>query len=149
MNFSEFPNIKQKHFSSELKNCFSNNNSFFRKSKQSITSLQLTSTKKNGYIYEIILFGLNFHAKRIKYNRRSFYVDLQKSHRIMIDENIETPFRTRIFKRRMVLFGYDQRSLLNAINMIKNRKPQNSYFGHGAIANFDNFKVKPGKVKQK
>jgi len=154
MNLTSVPKIKKetKSFSvnSELKNFWFSENAVFRKSTQSTTALiRNQEKKKNGFLYEIILFGLNYHAKRIKYSRRSFYVDLQKSHRILIDENIETPFRTRIFKRRLILFGYDQRSLLNTINLIKKKKPQNSYFGHGAIANFDKFKLKPGKVKQK
>ncbi|RYX99877.1 MAG: hypothetical protein EOO35_00975 [Cyanobacteriota bacterium] len=105
--------------------------------------------KANGYLYEIILFGLNYHAKRIKYFRKQFYVDLQKSHRILLDETVKTPFKTRIYKRRLILFGYDVKSLMNTINLIKSKKPQNSYFGHGAIANFDKFKLKPGKIRQK
>jgi hypothetical protein len=148
-DLQKFPEINTLNNNSELKNFFINNNSLFRKQNQTTTCLKHKNNARNGYLYEIILFGLNYHAKRIKHFRRDFYVDLQKSHRILIDENIETPFRTRIYKRRLILFGYDQRSLLNVINLIKSKKPQNSYFGHGAIANFDKFKLKPGKVKQK
>ncbi|RYE05335.1 MAG: hypothetical protein EOP33_06495 [Rickettsiaceae bacterium] len=151
MNFDlqKFPEITTTRTNSELKNFFFLENGLFRKKSQTTTCLKSRNSAKNGFLYEIILFGLNYHAKRIKHFRRDFYVDLQKSHRILIDENIETPFRTRIYKRRLILFGYDQRSLLNVINLIKSKKPQNSYFGHGAIASNDNFKLKPGKVKQK
>lgn len=155
MNFKEFPRIIQenKDFNkiAEVKNLFVNKNSFFRKSTCNTSALysnKLTK-KSNGYLYEIILFGLNYHAKRIKHFRKQFYVDLQKSHRILLDESISTPFKTRIYKRRLILFGFDIKSLMNTINLIKSKKSQNSYFGHGAIANFDKFKLKPGKIRQK
>lgn len=155
MNIVKFPilNEVKKSYkkSSELKNMFYNKNSFFRKANCSTTSFYSNKLfrKSNGYLYEIILFGLNYHAKRIKYFRKQFYVDLQKSHRILLDENFTTPFKTRVYKRRLILFGYDIKSLVNTIKLIKSKKPQNSYFGHGAIANFDKFKLKPGKIRQK
>lgn len=155
MNFKEFPKLKleRKNFIkfAELKNFYINKNSLFRKSSCSTSALysNILDRKLNGYLYEIVLFGLNYHAKRIKYFRKQFYVDLQKSHRILLDENNFTNFKTRIYKRRLVLFGYDVKSLINTINLIKSKKPQNSYFGHGAIANFDKFKLKPGKIRQK
>ena len=155
MNFKEFPLLiqKNKKFNkfSELKNFYVNNNTLFRKSSCSTSALysNIIEKKLNGYLYEIVLFGLNYHAKRIKYFRKQFYVDLQKSHRILLDENLYTPFKTKIYKRRLVLFGYNIKSLINTINLIKSKKPQNSYFGHGAIANFDKFKLKHGKITQK
>ena len=155
INLKEFPSIKdtKNHFykSSELKNYYINNNTLFRAKNTSTTALynNKLNRKANGYLYEIILFGLNYHAKRIKHFRKQFYVDLQKSHRILLDETIKTPFKTRIYKRRLILFGFDIKSLTSTINLIKSKKPQNSYFGHGAIANFDNFKLKPGKIRQK
>lgn len=155
MNFKNFPILKQEkdtfNKKAELKNFYVGENSFFRKKTSSTSSLYANklSKKSNGYLYEIILFGLNYHAKRIKHFRKQFYVDLQKSHRILLDENIETPFKTRIYKRRLILFGFDIKSLINTINLIKSKKNQNSYFGHGAIANFDKFKLKPGKIRQK
>lgn len=146
-----FPLIKRDNRISEAKDFFFSDNGFFRKKNQTTIGLlgKKFKEKANGYLYEIVLFGINFHAKRINRRRRSFYVDLQKSHRILIDETLETPFRTRIYKRRLVLFGFDKRSLINTINLIKIRKPQNSYFGHGAIADYDKYKTKPGKIKQK
>lgn len=155
MMLNKFPNITYDSLNffknSELKNYYYNENSLFRNSKSSTTALYNNKLEKkaNGYLYEIILFGLNYHAKRIKHFRKQFYVDLQKSHRILLDENVKTPFKTRIYKRRLILFGYDIKSLMNTINLIKSKKPQNSYFGHGAIANFDKFKLKPGKIRQK
>ena len=155
MNFEKFPILTQEKNKfkkiAQLKNFYVNGNSFFRKNTCSTSALYSNKLdkKSNGYLYEIILFGLNYHAKRIKYFRKQFYVDLQKSHRILLDENISTPFKTRIYKRRLVLFGYNVKSLVNTINLIKSKKPQNSYFGHGAIGNFDKFKLKPGKIRQK
>ena len=148
---NKFPNVTEKKNNKfvEFKNFYATENGFFRKSSCNTTGLYDSKKNSNGYLYEIILFGLNYHAKRIKYFRKQFYVDLQKSHRILLDENIFTPFKTRIYKRRLILFGYDIKSLINTINLIKNKKPQNSYFGHGAIANFDKFKLKPGKIRQK
>lgn len=155
MNIEKFPILteKKKDFYkfAELKSFYVNKNSLFRVNSTSTTPLYSNKLQKkaNGYLYEIILFGLNYHAKRIKYFRKQFYVDLQKSHRILLDETVKTPFKTRIYKRRLILFGYDVKSLMNTINLIKSKKPQNSYFGHGAIANFDKFKLKPGKIRQK
>lgn len=155
MNFKKFPFIEKNKEKfkklAELKNFYTNKNSLFRKKNCSTSALynNKLDKKSNGYLYEIVLFGLNYHAKRTKYFRKQFYVDLQKSHRILLDENILTPLKTRIYKRRLVLFGYNIKSLFSTINLIKSKKPQNSYFGHGAIANFDKFKLKPGKIRQK
>ena len=105
--------------------------------------------KKTGKLVEMVFFGLNYNAKRIRYARKPYVLDLQKSHKIKVDEKRVSEIKTKVFKRRILFFSYNRNSLLELTNSLKNKRPQNSYSGHGLIERDDKYVTKPGKVRQK
>lgn len=113
------------------------------------TALNFNLTKNSGELIELIFFGLNYNAKRVRYNRKPFLLDLQKSHKIKVDESRVSLVKTKVFKRRLLLFSFDKNSLVTLVDLMKSNRPKNSYSGHGLIAKNDKYETKPGKIRQK
>lgn len=134
------------------KNAFSLDNSilFPKFSKINFWSFEANLAKKHkGSLIELIFFGLNYNAKRIKFFRKPYVLDLQKSHKIKIDESRISQLKTKIFKRRILFWSYERSKIKELTDLLKSKRPQNSYSGHGLIARNDKYSVKPGKIRQK
>lgn len=135
--------IKSLNFSFKV---FNLNSSLFFPKK---SSFNFNLTKNKGELVELIFFGLNYNAKRVRYQRKPFLLDLQKSHKIKVDESRISEIKTKIFKRRLLLFSFDKNKLISLINLLKSNRPMNSYSGHGLISRTDKYATKPGKIRQK
>lgn len=107
------------------------------------------STQVNGELIELIFFGLNYNAKRVKFQRKPFLLDLQKSHKIRVEEERVSQIKTKIFKRRLLLYSYDKNNLIRLVSLLKASRPINNYSGHGVIGRSDSYFTKPGKIRQK
>ena len=107
------------------------------------------ANKKRGNLIELIFFGLNYNAKRIKFFRKPYVLDLQKSHKIKVDESRVSLLKTRVFKRRILFWSYDRNKLTELVDLLKEKRPKNSYSGHGLLSRDEKYSVKPGKVRQK
>lgn len=104
---------------------------------------------KSGFILEILLHGLNFSAKRIKYFRKPYFIDTHKSEIFILKEHIVNEFKSRIHKRRIVFFSYNK-SLLDEISRkIKSFRPPNTYTGKGIFARGDLYFTKVGKIRNR
>ena len=104
---------------------------------------------KAGFILEVLLHGLNFSAKRIKYLRKPYFIDTHKSEIFILKEHIVNEFKSRIHKRRIVFFSYNK-SLLDEISRkIKSFRPPNTYTGKGIFARGDLYFTKVGKIRNR
>lgn len=158
-SLSSFPSFSIDFSSTEInrvtcyvKYFFSTNRAFFLSPKSSLFPFQLPSLavdKKNGYMGVLLLFGLNYSAKRLKYYRTPFMLDLHKSHRIIIAEPRCSSIASRIFKRRILFFSYSSQDIKALVNKIQKYQAVDPYSAHGPIALGDRVKRKPGKVRQK
>jgi len=125
------------------------NSLFFPQKEKNITlsNFQNGKEKKNGYLLEILFHGLNYSAKRIKLRRKPFLIDVHKSEIFVHQEKQGNIAKSRIYKRRLVFFSYDNNYLKKVENYIKKLKEPNTYTGKGLFSRNDKYKVK--KVKKK
>jgi len=158
LNFSHFPKLslqnkihksdvlKQEMFSSFS---FSNNDFIFLRKKIKMNLKEKIYKYKAGFILEVLLHGLNFSAKRIKYLRKPYFIDTHKSEIFILKEHIVNEFKSRIHKRRIVFFSYNK-SLLDEISRkIKSFRPPNTYTGKGIFARGDLYFTKVGKIRNR
>jgi len=130
----------------------SRGNFFFPRADGQRRLLEIPSAvfaRRKGFVTELILFGLNFSAKRLKYYKPPFFLDLHKSHRIIFAQQRLDTINSRVFKRHLVLFSYSSSLLRSLIHKIQKYQPANAYSAHGVLARGDVVKRKPGKVRQK
>jgi hypothetical protein len=128
-----------------------NKNTFFIATKEKIyshLSNNVIKKKENGYLLEILFHGLNYNAKRLKPQRPRYSIDVHKSELFIFDENAANTFKSRIHKRRIIFFSYDQNLLINLENKIKNFKVANPYTGKGLYARTDSYILKEGKKRK-
>jgi len=101
-----------------------------------------------GRIVEILFYGFNIHAKRIKRRRAKYFIDVHKSEIFICHEIAANQFKSRIHKRRLLFFSHNS-SLLHLIERnIKNFKLPDTYTGKGLYTRTDPFKLKRGKHRK-
>jgi len=101
-----------------------------------------------GRIIEILFYGFNMQAKRIKRRRPKYFIDVHKSEIFICNELAANEFKSRIHKRRLLFFSHN-RSLLNVIERnIKAFKLPDTYTGKGLFSRNDPFKLKKGKHRK-
>jgi hypothetical protein len=126
-------------------------NALFIANKQKIyshLSLKYNKKKENGYLSEILFHGLNYSTKRVKYFRPSYQVDVHKSEVFVCDEHAANTFKSRIHKRRLVFFSYDQNLIKTIQKKIIGFKMPNSYTGKGLFERNDTYTLKEGKKRK-
>jgi len=94
---------------------------------------------------EIIIHGLNFHLKRIKMYRPKYYLDFHKSEILIMDEKPAENYKSRIYKRRLLLCSYNSQKITRISKLIKQFKQPDEYTGKGVIFRNELYKIKPGK----
>lgn len=126
-------------------------NSFFIANKQKVythLSLNYNKKKENGYLSEIFFHGLNYSSKRIKYARPAYQVDVHKSEIFVCDEQVASTFKSRIHKRRLLFFSYDQNLIKNIQKKIISFKEPIAYTGKGLYERNDLYILKEGKKRK-
>ena len=99
---------------------------------------------------EFVFYGLNYHNKRVYHSQRLiFYVDVHRSHKFFIHEPITKSYKTRIHKRRILIFTLNKIMADRFSAVIKKFRMPNVYTGKGIYLKNDNYKVKTGKVRKK
>lgn len=116
---------------------------------QTMFSLGYSKNKHNGFLLEILFHGLNFNAKRIRYRRPKYFVDVHKSEIFTCDEPAANNFKSRVHKRRLIFFSYDRHLLTRIEKVIKEFKLPDAYTGKGLFSRLDPYKLKQGKTRKK
>jgi hypothetical protein len=99
---------------------------------------------------EFVFFGLNYHNKRVFHSRQLiFYIDIHRSHKFFLHEPLVKPYKTRIHKRRILLFTLDKLLADRFRKVIKSFRMPNVYTGKGIYLKDDIYNVKTGKVRKK
>jgi len=137
--------------SNSLKVSYSDNAFFTPSVKKYATmfSLQYIKHKHNGFLLEILFHGLNFNAKRIKYRRPKYFIDVHKSEIFTCDEVAANVFKSRVHKRRLLFFSYDRHLLTRIEKVIKEFKLPDAYTGKGLFSRQDPYILKQGKTRKK
>jgi hypothetical protein len=126
------------------------NTIFYNKPTHPLNALSLNNNKqKNGYTLEIIFHGLNFNAKRLKMRRPSYFIDVHKSEIFVFNENASNTFKSRIFKRRLCFFSFDQQLIHEIYRKVTKLKLPNIYTGKGLFSRTDKYTTKKGKKKSR
>ncbi len=128
---------------------FMDQSSIFVKTRSHLNLVEHISKKKTGFFLEILLHGLNFNAKRIKYYRPAYFIDTHKSEIYILKETIVNDFKSRVHKRRLLFFSYNKVLLHNLCKKIKEFRPPNTYTGKGIFAREDIYFTKVGKIRNK
>lgn len=159
-SISKFPQIhseiqgwnKQKR-TMLVKGFISENNNIFVNNKTRL--LSNIKSSQNGYIAELIFNGLNFSAKRTKRSSKyksgfkpEYLLDLHKAEIFTIKESIIKPYQSRIFKRRLVFFSFNNKIIRNIVSLIKKLRLTNIYTGKGIYSRTDIYKTKSVKKKK-
>lgn len=160
IKFSQFPEItlekKELVFKTTKKSFFpkafllKDTKTFFTKTDNKLVlfSSFCKNQKKNGFFFEVFLYGLNFSAKRLKLYKKPFYIDVHRSHRKIFFERKSSLFKTRIYKRRLLFFSF-YKSIMNEIfKILRPYRPLNIYTGKGLLLRGDKYKTKRGKKKR-
>lgn len=160
MLLNTFPKIKNEHknsLSGITKESFlgksflnNDNNSLFIKSNNNFHShIKIHSVKKdNGFLLEILFHGLNYSAKRTKLARAKYHLDVHKAEVFICDEKPNNIFKSRIYKRRLLFFSYDQHLIHRIERVIKEIKSPNIYTGKGLFSREDLYTLKEGKKRK-
>ena len=158
LNLSQFPVISLQnkiHLSDSLNQemhsqlSFNNNDSLFLRKNTKINLNEKIYKIRAGFILEILLHGLNFSAKRIKYGRKPYFVDTHKSELFILKEHMANEFKSRVHKRRILFFSYNKSLLDELSKKIKSFRPPNTYTGKGIFARGDTFYTKIGKIRNR
>lgn len=133
-----------------LKGFLKDSSTIFITNKQNLnTSLSGTiKNKPNGFISEILFHGFNFSAKRIKLFRQKFYVDTHKSEMFICMEPVTTTIKSRIHKRRLIFFSFDNDILYKIQKLIKQFKIPDAYTGKGLYEREDSYIIKKRKKRK-
>jgi len=111
-------------------------------------SKKCVKKKENGYLTEILFNGLNYNTKRLKPGRPTYQIDVHKSELFICNEKAAHAFKSRVHKRRLEYFSYDQDLMHNLERKIKSLKMPNRYTGKGLFSRLDDYIVKEGKKRK-
>jgi len=121
-----------------------------KKTEKSFASLIKNSIYRYWNFLEFVFYGLNYHNKRVYHSQRLiFYVDVHRSHKFFIHEPITKSYKTRIHKRRILIFTLNKVMADRFRAVIKNFRMPNVYTGKGIYVKDDFYKIKTGKVRKK
>jgi len=163
INLQAFPKIQTKYHSdisginektALLSKSFltkENTNSLFIANRTKIyahLSTNAIKKKANGFLLEILFHGLNYNAKRLKPRRPKYHIDVHKSEVFVCNEQATNVFKSRIYKRRLVFFSFDQHLLKQIEKRIKSCKMPNAYTGKGLYSRTDKYILKEGKKRK-
>lgn len=112
--------------------------------QRSLPSIRPSEINKTRTL-EILFHGLNLSAKRRKLRRLTYQVDVHKSELFICPQNYETEYKSRIFRRRLILISNHPNILDSIGRFIKKFKSPDTYTGKGLFFRTDNYKVKKGK----
>jgi hypothetical protein len=156
INLSQYPLIKisdnDTKMERQLKKSFfvSNQTNEFLvpKSDKNIPLLRHT-TNKNVHLLEILFHGLNLSAKRIRFRRPAFYVDVHKSEVFVCHQKVRSNYKSRLFKRRLLFFSFNPSVLHRIKKIVQAFKMPNVYTGKGLFDRTQDYHVKKGKEYRK
>ena len=154
LQFQYFPILKNQksiigpHVTTNLQKSFAlinNTNCFLTPSHHDILPSIRSSNRNKPRILEILFHGLNLSAKRRKLRRLTYQVDVHKSELFICPQNYKTEYKSRIYRRRLILVSNYPNILDSIGRFIKKFKSPDTYTGKGLFFRTDNYKVKKGK----
>jgi len=117
------------------------------KSPLLIATHKATIKKENGFHLELLFHGLNYNMKRIRLFRPKYFIDVHKSEVYICNELAANSFKSRVHKRRLIFFSFDN-DLIEKIKVkIKAFKMPNLYTGKGIYTRTDSYVIKEGKKR--
>jgi hypothetical protein len=133
-------------------------NSFLTNKDNTLFTAQKSSTlasfgkhikaKQNGNLREILFHGFNFSSKRIKLGRLKYFVDTHKSEVFICDEPVAGTFKSRVHKRRLIFFSYDDHLVNTIAKLTKEFRLPDSYTGKGLFERNDSYNIKERKKRK-
>jgi hypothetical protein len=112
-------------------------------------SILRPNANKNIHLLEILFHGLNMSAKRIKFRRPAFYVDVHKSEVFVCHQKIRTNYKSRLFKRRLLFFSFNPDVLHRIKKLVQAFKLPDVYTGKGLFDRTQDYRIKKGKEYRK
>lgn len=94
---------------------------------------------------EILFHGLNLSSKRRKLRRLTYQVDVHKSELFICHQNRSSEYKSRTYRRRLLLVSNESKMLDTIGRLIKKFKSPDTYTGKGLFFRADTYYVKKGK----
>jgi len=154
VNLKSFPTVQNRkfditaHITTHLQKSFAlinKANCLLTPNNQRILPAIRPSNVNKTRTLEILFHGLNLSAKRRKLRRLTYQVDVHKSELFVCPQNYKEEYKTRIYRRRLILVSNYSNILDSVGRFIKKFKSPDTYTGKGLFFRTDNYKVKKGK----
>jgi hypothetical protein len=124
-------------------------NSLFlpNKARTFMSTDELITRHLNGYHLDLIFYSLNYSIKKPRRLRWFFRVSVHKSEVYICNLNLTTPIKSRIHKRRLIFFSFNEELIQQIRRIIRKFRYPDTYTGKGIYEYGDNYFIKPGKKR--